>query len=211
MRKLTPYRSLRGAAKALDNGGRFFNVFTHAGDEVVTKAELAKVAGVGGGLTGALLFFEMATCALSTPDREQLTGMLDPALRKQMRTKHPEWIRPAQLEGQGVAGRSYIIEGYAKKVDSERAVTGFITIPIMAGQITTMMMIPITEVFDVCRLTKEPGATRGGCVLVVKKGTDVSESDWVRWGGIAKERQKSKEKGAKKQLYLEPKCYTVMD
>lgn len=50
MREVQPYRTERGLLKALDNGGRFFNIFTKAGDAQITRAELAKAA----------LFFEMA-------------------------------------------------------------------------------------------------------------------------------------------------------
>lgn len=210
MRKVTPYRRLRAAAAALDNGGRFFNVFTRAGDEVVTKAELAKVAGVGGGLTGAALFFEMITCELKDYDRQQLTQTLEPTLRRKLKAKHPTRLKPSQLARQGTAGEAYIIEGYARRFDSTSAVTSFIHMPITTGNVTTFMMIPITEVFDVCRLTHEPDAARGGCVLVMKKGSKIRERDRIRWGGIAKERQLSKEKCAKKELYLDPMCYTAL-
>ena len=64
MKKLQPYRSFDGANRSLDNGGRLWNVFTTAGDRVITKAEIA-AAGGGGGWAGALLFFEMMTSRLS--------------------------------------------------------------------------------------------------------------------------------------------------
>ena len=83
--------------------------------------------------------------------------------------------------------------------------------PISTGNVTTFVMIPITEAFDVCRLTSEPDAVRGGCVLVMKKGSKIRPADRIRWGGIAKERRMSKEKGARKELYLDPLCYTVLD
>ena len=46
MQKIIPYRDYAGALEALDNGGRFYNIFTHAKDDEVSLAELAKVAGV---------------------------------------------------------------------------------------------------------------------------------------------------------------------
>ena len=46
MKHIVPYRTLKGALNALDNGGRFYNVFTKAKDEVITDSELCKAAGV---------------------------------------------------------------------------------------------------------------------------------------------------------------------
>ena len=42
MREIRPYKTVRGATRALDNGGRFFNLFAKAGDDIVDSAELAK-------------------------------------------------------------------------------------------------------------------------------------------------------------------------
>ena len=58
MREVQPYRTERGLLKALDNGGRFFNIFTKAGDDQITRAELAKAAGTFGSAPKAALFFE---------------------------------------------------------------------------------------------------------------------------------------------------------
>jgi len=46
MREIKLYKTKRGLQKTLDNGGRFYNIFTDAGDDVVSRAELAKAAGV---------------------------------------------------------------------------------------------------------------------------------------------------------------------
>ena len=48
MREVQLYRTERGLLKALDNGGRFFNVFTKAGDDQITRSELAKAARADG-------------------------------------------------------------------------------------------------------------------------------------------------------------------
>ena len=46
MREQQPYKTLLGAQRALDNGGRFYNMFARSGDEVIDQAELARAAGV---------------------------------------------------------------------------------------------------------------------------------------------------------------------
>ena len=65
MREVHPYKTEGRMLKALDNGGRFFNVFTKAGDDRITRAELAKAAGVFRSSPKAVLFFEMGELALS--------------------------------------------------------------------------------------------------------------------------------------------------
>jgi hypothetical protein len=40
MKKVTPYKRYSNALKALDNGGRFYNIFTNARDDKVSRAEL---------------------------------------------------------------------------------------------------------------------------------------------------------------------------
>ena len=76
MRQVIPYRTLRGATKALDNGGRFYNPFAKADDGVVSAAELARAAGVFSSDLRALLFLEMATAGLSADESEGRDGVL---------------------------------------------------------------------------------------------------------------------------------------
>ena len=60
MRKVVPYQTFRGLERALDIGGRWFDVLSRAGDGRVSRGELQRAAGsVGGGraATGVLVLF----------------------------------------------------------------------------------------------------------------------------------------------------------
>lgn len=46
MQELKPFATLGPLKKAIDNGGRFYNFLADADDEVVSRDELAKAAGV---------------------------------------------------------------------------------------------------------------------------------------------------------------------
>jgi len=46
MKKVNPYRYVDEALSSLDNGGRFYNIFTKAMDGIISKSELGKVGGV---------------------------------------------------------------------------------------------------------------------------------------------------------------------
>ena len=76
MKQITPYKTLQGALNALDNGGRFYNIFTKAKDEVITGSELYKAAGVISGKAQALLFFELALSDLPETDRDKVIQRL---------------------------------------------------------------------------------------------------------------------------------------
>ncbi len=60
MRQIKPYRTVQGARKLLDNGGRFYHLWSKSGDDVVDVGELARAAGVYSSGTKAFLHFEMA-------------------------------------------------------------------------------------------------------------------------------------------------------
>jgi hypothetical protein len=72
MRELKPYRTMQGLRKSIDNGGRFYNFFTDADDHTVTRAELAKAAGVFTAGVKAFLFLEMAQQDLQPDDRQSI-------------------------------------------------------------------------------------------------------------------------------------------
>lgn len=78
MREVHPYKTAGGLLKALDNGGRFFNIFTRAGDDKITRSELAKAAGEFGSTPKAVLFFEMAQQALAPLARTRASTHLWP-------------------------------------------------------------------------------------------------------------------------------------
>lgn len=70
MREIKPYKTLKGAKAALDNGGRFLNLFARAGDDRITSDELTKAAGVFLHESLAFLFLDMALADL--PETQSL-------------------------------------------------------------------------------------------------------------------------------------------
>ena len=64
MRKIMPYKTQRNALAALDNGGRFYNIFTEADDGEISTAELARVAGAFTDKQKMFLYLDMALAGL---------------------------------------------------------------------------------------------------------------------------------------------------
>ena len=212
MKQVKPYRTVSGAARALDNGGRFYNVFTAAGDEVVSKTELKKAAGGRATWPLAILYFEMSILALSASEQSQLAQMLDPEL-KDLRHKHvPTTVSPAdfanvaaQLKDQAV-----IVAGRAQHVKDVSRYGGMIMIPIVAGSVTTFMTIPITEQFNVFKVTDHNSSEGDGTHIAVPKKHPPLEGRTVRFGGTVKQFEES-ETDEPGQFYLEVSYYTRID
>ena len=142
MRELKPYRTMQGLRKAIDNGGRFYNLFTDADDHIVTRAELAKAAGVFSAGVNAFLFLEMAQLDLQPDDRRSIIALLESDLRENYRRGRPKTLLPSEIEKHGTAGRPVIATGFPRFVEDRTQFSGFIMIPIVAGRVTTSCRRP---------------------------------------------------------------------
>ena len=101
MREIRAYKTVRGAKRALDNGGRFFNLFAKAGDDIVDSAELAKAAGVYSTGMRAFLYFEMALIELPPVERAEVVSRLSPDLELRYQANRPKILAPSSVESKG--------------------------------------------------------------------------------------------------------------
>lgn len=210
MRELKPYRTMHGLQRAIDNGGRFYNLLTTADDRVVTRAELAKAAGVFSAGVNAFLFLEMAQQELSADDQESVVGLLEANLRRKYRNSRPQVLFPSQIEAQGSAGRSVIVTGYPRFVEDRTQFSGFIMIPIMAGSVTTFVMIPIFDKFDVYEVFDDRRMRKPNSMIATVRGKRLSHEGPIRFGGILR-KLTFKDKTAKSHdFYLETVFYTKL-
>ncbi len=210
MRELKPYRTMSGLRKAIDNGGRFYNFFTTADDHVVTRAELAKAAGVFSVGVNAFLFLEMAQQDLDSTHRSKIFALLDEDLRKAYRSGRPRILLPSEIESQGTSGKSVITTGYPRFVEDRTQFSGFIMIPIMAGNVTTFAMIPIFDKFDVYEVFDDRRMRKPNSMIATKRGQRLTHKGPIRFGGILRD-LKFKDKTRKShKFYLETLFYTLL-
>ncbi len=210
MRELQAYKTLNELKQAIDNGGRFYNLFSSAHDDVVTRAELAKAAGVFSAGAYAFLFLEMAQLDLSEVDRPAVLQLLDDGLRKSFQNKKPQTLAPSEVETQGEAGRAMIVTGYPRFVENKTEFGGFIMIPIMAGKVTTFTMIPIFDKFDVYEVFDDPEMNSLNSVIATVRGKRLAHDGPIRFGGILRD-LKFKDKTKKShKFYLEVVYYTKL-
>ena len=133
MREVQPYQTERGLLRALDNGGRFFNIFTKAGDDRITRAELAKAAGTFGSAPKAALFFEMAQQGLPTASRARAVAALGPNARKDNKKFRPVSVKPSKVDSSGRPGHCVVVEGFPRFLHDKPQFTGMMMIPIVTG------------------------------------------------------------------------------
>ncbi|MEE2882515.1 MAG: hypothetical protein VYD70_02210 [Planctomycetota bacterium] len=210
MRELKPYRTKQGLQKAIDNGGRFYNFFTHKDDRVVTRAELAKAAGVFTAGVNAFLFLEMAQQGLESKDQQSIIDLLDSGLRKAYRRNKPKILAPSEVERGGTAGTSVIVTGYPKFVEDRTQFNGFIMIPIMSGKVMTFMMIPIFDQFDVYEVFDDRRMRKPNSMVATVRGQRFTHEGPIRFGGVLRKLTFEDSTQKSHKFYLDTLFYTKL-
>ena len=206
MRELKPYQTLNGLRTAIDNGGRFYNLFSQADDHVLTRGELAKAAGVFSAGVNAFLFLEMAQQELQPDDRQAVLDLLDSDLRRDYVRRRPLTLLPSVVEKDGAAGNALIVTGFPQFVENRKQLSGFIIIP--AGKV--FVMVPIMEKFDVYEVFDDRQMRKPGTMVATVKGQRLSHDGPIRFGGVLR-KLKFKDKTQKSHnFYLETVFYTKL-
>jgi hypothetical protein len=205
MRQIRPYRTLLGAQKALDNGGRFYNLLSKAGDDIVDAGELARAAGVLTSDTKAFLHFQMALMDLPHGHQSAVKSLLSPDLRSRLEANQPAVLMPSLVEATGSAGVPTIVSGYPAFVEDKTEFRGFIILVT-----PTVMMIPIMDMYDVYEVFDTPAQTEPRTVVATVRGSKRLDGQYCRFGGILKELQFDDKTGKDHGLYLEAMFYTPL-
>lgn len=189
MKEITPYKTLEGAKKALDNGGRFFNLFTKAGDGEISRSEVSKAAGVLGDKHSVMLFFQLAISRLSNADQQTLMDLLADNIKRQWRESPAENIPVYRFHQTATPKKPVMVEGYPFFLEDREQFSSFIMIPVSAGNTTTMMMMPVFDHYDVYEVFGNPEKTgRSALVAVTRRnGKKQLAPSHTTFAGIVKE------------------------
>ena len=206
MQKIEPYRNTLEARQALDNGGRFYNLFTKAGDGMISAAEVGKVGGIFYEKQQLVLFLELALSGMDAQSKARLLGQLETGLRSTYQKYRPQHLLPSEAGVRGEIGASAIITGMPRHVDARSDLNGFVMIPIMAGTVMTFMMIPIIDHYDVYELRDE--AYSETFLIAHAKGEAKLPEKKLRVGGVIKELKADKEEREASRTFLEAVYYT---
>jgi len=205
VREVVPYKTLAGAKRALDNGGRFFNLFAKADDGVVSGVELARAAGVFSSDLRAVLFFEMATAGLSPDEGESMAAHLSPDLLTRLESSRPRILKPSSVESDGQAGMPAIVSGYPVFVEDRTQFRGFIILVV-----PVVMFIPIFDKYDVYEVYDTSELNTPRTVIATARGSKRTDGTFVRFGGVLKELHFEDKTGKAHGLYLDTIYYTPL-
>lgn len=207
MRKVIPYKTLSYTKSALDNGGRFYNLFTKQDDDIVDTAELAKAAGVFSASENAFLYFEMATINLKPRERVEILSKFSQELLQGYTRMKPTIMLPSTVEAKGRVGRLAIVSGYTRYVENKTQFVGFVLIP--AGK--TFILVPIMDRFDVYEVFDSPESNLPHTVIATLRGS-WRIPDWsnIRFGGVLKKISFEDKTKKKHGLYLDTQFYTPL-
>jgi hypothetical protein len=208
MKQIVPYKTHRNALAALDNGGRFYNLITQANDGQVTRAELARVAGVFNDRQKMVLYLEMSISELEAQAIKDIRRTLSHDLKAAYKRYCPQRLLPSEAQVQGRVSSNAIITGVPKFVKSNSDFNGFIMIPISTGKTTTFMMVPIIDVYDVYEIRDDK--TSREFLIAHARGSTKLPQNTVRCGGILKELKADKKSTAKPKKFLETLYYTLV-
>ena len=204
MKKLVPYKTVRGALAALDNGGRFYNLFSRSGDGVISMGELSKATGHWLSFKQSSLFFTMMLDRLAEADRATVVARLDASLRRRVRQNQPKNVEPEALAEFSQEKGALVVEGTPRYCRSQSQFTSFIMIPVQAGSVTTQMMIPIYEEYSLYDLTSNSKQTVP--IAVPKKLPRLPERS-MKFGGFMHQASSSEKTPDSSECYFGPVCY----
>ena len=204
MREIKPYKTLQGAKASLDNGGRFFNLLTQAGDDRITNVELAKAAGVFLCESHAFVFLDMSLRDLPDSQRLQVLSLLERKLAGRFQVHGPRSLSPSAAHLDGQPGTLAVVEGYPQfAADQVQKRMSF----IMVGKV----FVPIFVNDHYQTYDLNPGvAVRGTpLVMAVRHSAQRLEKALTRFGGVLREFT-FEGNPRKKGVFLEPLYYTKL-
>lgn len=208
MKQITPYKNFKEAVEELDNGGRFYNLLTKAKDGNITSSELSKAVGVFSTKQSNILFLEMNLLALNETDTHKVLSTLDTDLFALYKKHKPSYFSPEQAILKGEVSKNAIVTGIPKYVKTNSDFTGFIFIPIMTGKVTTMMLVPIIDHYDVYEI--KDTETSEKILIAHARNKEKLPEQKIRCGGIFKELKNNKTKKEVSTKFLETIYYNIV-
>jgi len=201
MEKIEPYKNINSALQSLDNGGQFFNFRTKAKDGIITQSELGKIGGVFIENQQLILFFEMLLLQLDQSAKESIIAKLDSGLQKNYLKYKSQKLLPSEANLKGTISSNAIITGIPKMIESKTDFNGFIMFPMISGNVTTFMMIPLIDKYDVYELRDEKSSET--FLIAHLKDSDKLPNKKIILGGVLKKLNESEKEGEEKGIFLE--------
>ncbi len=210
MQEVKPYSSIDEALKALDNGGRFYNIFTKADDGLISKSELSKIAGLFSGKQRMMLFLELSLSKMTTENKQQIIEKLDTGLQKAYQSFKPKTCSVKEVLNEGTISSNTIITGIPKLKSQKDEFKGFVITPVAGpNHITTFTLTPIIDQYDVYELKDE--SSDESLVIAHVRGTEKLPEKRLSLAGVLKELQVDKNEDSASDIFMEAVYYLEID
>lgn len=209
MKQIEPYINVSEAISSLDNGGRFYNLFTHAEDGIIAQSEVAKVGGLFNEKQKVVLFLELSVSRLDASAKADLISKLDDSLQASYHKYKPQDLLPSEANSKGIISANAIITGFPKMVDSKSDFTGLILIPIMTGKAMTFVPVPIIEKYDIYEIRDE--ASSDTFLIAHAKDADKLPEQKIKVAGVLKELKMKKDDDRSLKKFLEINYFLHLD
>lgn len=202
MKKIESYIDVNDAISDLDNGGRFYNLFTHADGGIISQAELGKVGGLFNDKQKMMLFFELSVSNLGSAAKTEVLSKFDNSLQLNYQKYKAQELSASEANEVGVISSNAIITGIPKKIASKSEFNGYILIPILAGKVTTFIPVPITDSYDVYEIRDEKSSET--FFIAHARGSEKLPEQQIKVAGVIKElkSKKNEDNGSKKFLEI---------
>ncbi|MFC1705202.1 hypothetical protein ACFL59_00085 [Planctomycetota bacterium] len=207
MKEMKPARNLGEFKKAFDSGGRFYNVFSKAGDDVLTSAELAAAAGTFAADSTAILYFEMARQFLPEEEQKKVVGILDEETYERYKKSVPVVCTPATLRESAKTGASAIATGYARSRYGKTSEAEYITMVIQEGEVKKLKRIPLSEKYDLYELFDNAELEGAGVPITAEKGKALPDGTELMVGGVVRDFSVGEDSAKQAGTYLEVQLY----
>ncbi len=207
MKQIIPYQHITEALTQLDNGGRFFNLFTKAEDGQISAAELSKVAGMFNERQKLVLFLELSMSQLPKEDQISIIAKLDDKLRKDFLKYKAQELMASEAEARGVLSTNAIITGVPTIKGSKSEFKGMILIPISTGKAMTFVPVPIIDQYDIYEVRDDQSSQT--FLIAHYRGKGKLPAEKIKVAGVIKELEIKTDNVKGHQKFLEINYWQV--
>ena len=208
MKQIIPYQNITEALSQLDNGGRFYNLFTKAGDGEINVAELIKVAGMFNERQKLILFLELSLSNLPKEEQVDIISKLDDRLRRDFLKFKAQELMASEAEERGVLSANAIITGVPMLKDSKSEFKGIVLIPISTGKVMTFVPVPIMDQFDVYEVRDDHSSET--FLIAHYRGKSKLPAEKIKVAGVLKEIEIKVDGVKGKRKFLEINYYQLL-
>ncbi|WP_293308263.1 hypothetical protein [Pedobacter sp. UBA5917] len=209
MKQIEPYINFDEAIRSLDNGGRFYNLLTHAEDGIISQAEVGKIGGLFNEKQQTILFLELAISKLNASDKAELISKLDDKLQLNYQKYKAQELLPSEANSIGIISSNAIITGFPKMKESKSDFTGFILIPISTGKSMTFVTVPIIDQYDIYEIRDEE-SSETFLIAHAKDSIKLPEQK-IKVAGVLKELKMKKDSIESSRKFLEINYFLNLD